>query len=380
MLTRKKVLLTKVEAVEGTAETLDAATDAVLVLEGNTITPEGGVVGNARLNSTLSREPDTIGQKSLMMTAPCEFRGGGISGSAVAAPDFDAMLRSSAVKRSDIEYLAVDSVTGIFQRGEVITGGTSGATGTLIAHVGGGLLLEPLTDTFESGETVTGGDSSASASTTAAPVTGYQYKPTSVEADMVSMTAAMYQDGHKFVMPGARCTFSLNLPVGEKPTIEFTMSGRWADPVQESNPTPTLLMTDAPLVVNAGLKVGDYTPVGVNNITLDMANTVTKAQDLNAPDGVRAYMVTGRQPAGTFDPEAESLSNYNPWLAWMDGDLAELSFLLGTTPGNRIYVLMPKIQRTTVAYGDRDGTVTYDESFELKRDDAGDDELRLVFF
>jgi hypothetical protein len=64
----------------------------------------------------------------------------------------------------------------------------------------------------------------------------------------------------------------------------------------------------------------------------------------------------------------------------MAGTLAELSFLLGSTAGNRIYVLMPKIQRATVAYGDRDGTVTYDESFELKRDDAGDDELRLIFF
>ncbi len=64
----------------------------------------------------------------------------------------------------------------------------------------------------------------------------------------------------------------------------------------------------------------------------------------------------------------------------MNGDLAELSFLLGSVAGNRIYVSMPKVQRTSVGYSDREGTVTYDESFELKRDNAGDDELRMVFF
>ncbi|MGE4193075.1 MAG: phage tail tube protein [Pseudodesulfovibrio sp.] len=382
MLTKKQVYLTGIEAVEGVAETLDPATDAVLILEGATITPEGQVVGSARLNATLSGEPDKIGQKSLSLTATCEFRGNGIVGSAVNPPDFDAMLRASAMKRDGIEFLAVDTVTvtGTFVRDEVITGGTSSATGLLIANVGGGLLYEPLTGTFESGESVTGGDSSASANSIAAPTTGYRYKPTSTESEMKSMTGVRYLDGHKYTVFGARNTFSLNLPTGDKPTIAFTMSGRWSAPAQAPNPTPTLNPADAPLVVNMGLKVGGHAPLGVNALTLDMANTVTKASDLNAADGVRAYTITARKPAGTFDPEAEDLGDYNPIQDWMDGTNAELSFLLGSVPGNRIYTLMPKIQRTAVAYGDREGRVIYNESFEAKRDDVGDDELSMCFF
>jgi len=380
MLTKKQVLLTKIEAAEGVAETVDPALDAVLILEGGAVTPEGQVVGSARLNATLSREPDKIGQKSMALTAPCELRGGGINGSVVKAPDFDSMLQASAMKRLDIEFLACDTPSGAFERGEVITGGTSTATGVLISYVGGGLLLEPATGTFESGELLTGSTSSVTANSTATPITGFEYMPTSEPETMKSMTAVRYHDGHKFVVSGARNTFSMSLPTGEKPTIEFTINGRWGDPVQESNPTPNLNMTDAPLVVNMGLKVGNHAPLGVNAISLDMANSVIKAQDVNAPDGLRAYLITGRQPSGSFDPEAEDLASYNPIQAWMDGELAELSFLLGSTPGERIYMSMPKIQRTSVSYGDREGTVVYDESFEPKRDDAGDDELRMVFF
>ncbi|NDV19999.1 hypothetical protein GO013_11255 [Pseudodesulfovibrio sp. JC047] len=380
MLTKKQVLLTKIETTEGVAEVVDPATDAVLILDGGAITPEGQVVGSARLNATLSNESDTIGQKSLSLTAPCEFRGGGIDGSTVKAPEFDTMLRAGAMKRTSIEFVACDTVTGTFARGEIVTGGTSDATGVLVANVGGGLLLEPLTGDFASGETLTGGTSGATSNSTVVPVSGFQYMPTSVKDEMKSMTAVRYHDGHKFTVSGARTTFSLNLPTSEKPTIEFSVSGRWNDPVQQVNPTPTLLETNAPLVVNMGLKVGSHAPFGVNSISLDMANTVSKAPDLNAPDGLRAFNITGRKPAGSFDPESEALNDYNPWQAWMDGALAELSFLLGSVPGNRIYVCMPKVQRTSVAYGDREGTVIYNESFELKRDDAGDDELRMVFF
>lgn len=380
MLTKKQVLLTKIETVEGVAESVNEATDAVLILEGGNITPEAGKVGSARLNATLSKEPDKIGQKSLGFTAPCELRGGGIVGDAVNVPDFDAMLRASAMLRTTIEFVAVESVVGTFERGEIITGGTSSATGLLVAYVGGGLLLEAATGSFQDEETLTGGTSSATAVAAAGPVTGHQYMPTSIISEMKSMTAVRYHDGHKFVLSGGRNTFSVNLPVGDKPTVEFTINGRWSDPIQESNPTPTLLETDAPLVVNMGLKVGSHAPIGVNAITLDMGNTQTKAQDVNAADGVRAYTITDRAPSGSFDPEAESLANYNPWQAWMDGTLSELSFLLGSEAGNRIYMITPKIQRSSVAYGDREGTVTYDESFEIKRDVVGDDEMRMVFF
>lgn len=382
MLSKKKVLFVKVEAAEGQAEAMDPAVDGVLILEGGGITPEGSPVGSARLSATLSKEPHKIGQLSLGLTAPCELRGGGVSGDAVQTPDFDDMLRASAMKRTTIEFVQADGATlvGSFTRGEVITGGTSGATGILVAHVGGGLLMEPATGNFQSGETLSGGDSGATMDSNATPITGHQYMPTSKNDEMVSNTAVFYLDGHKFTVSGARNTWSMNLPVGEKPTIEFVINGRWNDPVQESNPTPTLLDTDAPLVVNMGLKVGDYAPMGVTSIAIDMAGAVNKAMDVNAPDGLRAFNVTDRTPAGSFDPEAETLNNYNPWSAWKSGDLSELSFLLGNVPGNRIFAIMPKIQRTSVGYGDRDGTVVYDESFDLKRDLDGDDEIRLIFF
>tara|TARA_B100000683_G_C12492526_1_gene555064 strand:- start:342 stop:1484 length:1143 start_codon:yes stop_codon:yes gene_type:complete len=380
MLTRKQVLMVKVESTEGVNANPAPETDALLILEGGGVTPEGQVVGSARLSSTLSREPDKIGQFLLGLTAPCEFRGNGIVGNAVNKPDFDAVLRACAMKRTDIEFIQADGFAGTFERGETVTGGTSGATGQFVGKGKDGIIVEGVVGTFSLGEVLTGATSAASANATDDPISGHQYMPTSVHADKPSVTAIRYQDGHKFSLVGGRADYSITLPSGEKGTIEFTIRGSWEEVVQESNPTPTLNDAEAPLVESMNLEVAGYAPLGVTNLALSGANSLSKLPDMNASEGLRGMGVTGRQPAGSFDPEAVELSQYNPWSEWKAGTLGEISFQLGSAPGNRIFVCMPKVQRTSVAYGDREGTVVYDEAFELKRDVVGDDELRLVFF
>jgi len=381
MLTNKQVLLIKTETTEGVAETPSADTDACLLLKGGTPTPSGEKVGSDRLSATLSKEPHKIGQLSMGLSVPCELRGGGIVGDVVNEPDFDPMLRACAMKKSVVVFLALGEVTGgIFAAGETVTGGTSLATGKVVGYARSGLLLEEVVGVFVDAESVSGGTSSASATSLANPVSGWQYMPASADVDKPSLTAVRYHDGHKFVLAGARGTFVVNFEVGDIAKLDFTLNGRWANPVQEDNPTPVLNITDAPLVVDMGLAVGPYEPMGVTALSLDIANTVSKAQDVNAADGVRAFRITDRTPVGGMDPEAESLGNYNPWQDWKGGETSALSFALGSVAGNRIFVSMPKVQRTSVAYGDREGLVSYDESFELKRDVVGDDELRLVFF
>jgi hypothetical protein len=281
--------------------------------------------------------------------------------------------------RSDVVFVECGSVVGTFSQGEAVDGGTSSATGTLIAHVAGGLLLEGVTGTFESGETLTGGSSSATAVATAGPVTGHQYTPVSDPDAMKSVTTVYYRAGHKFTVAGCRSDFSLSMPVGQPAKLSFTQRGRFAVPVEEVNPTPVLNTDKPPLCVNLGLMIGDYEPTGINEITLAQGNVLTKDEDVNAPDGLHTYIITDRTPTGSVDPKAVALGDYNPWSEWVGGTLAALRFLLGSQPGNRIYIQAPAIQHVTTPYGDREGTMTNSLNFELKGV-SGDDELRLVFF
>ena len=79
----------------------------------------------------------------------------------------------------DPQYVRVDTVTGItgsFQAGETITGGTSGATATVFEVTSDEFIAvnETITGTFQVGETITGGTSGASADLHASDASGAQ--------------------------------------------------------------------------------------------------------------------------------------------------------------------------------------------------------------
>jgi small nuclear ribonucleoprotein (snRNP)-like protein len=111
-LTRRQVLLDKIETVVGTAETVDPAVNAVLSLNGNEINPDGEKVADDRLSDTLSKQPHAYGKFVSGMTRQHELRGGGITGSVVAEPDYSALLQSAGMLRSDIVFLECGSVSG----------------------------------------------------------------------------------------------------------------------------------------------------------------------------------------------------------------------------------------------------------------------------
>jgi len=94
------------------------------------------------------------------------------------------------------QTLSYSTLTGTFTVGETITGGTSGATGTLSSFTGTDIVLTGVTGTFSSGETITGdgvGAPSAtatSASSDAWAYTGeFDYAPTGTEIFAVVLKA-----------------------------------------------------------------------------------------------------------------------------------------------------------------------------------------------
>lgn len=79
----------------------------------------------------------------------------------IFCPDFDQIEFSLL---SGVE-LTIGTVVGTFQVGELVTGGTSAATGRVFSVVGTQMTLINVTGTFQNAETITGGTSGATAIT-----------------------------------------------------------------------------------------------------------------------------------------------------------------------------------------------------------------------
>lgn len=98
----------------------------------------------------------------------------GMGASETSAPAPNASLRKwridggGTVSGTGLGYnrfLDYGSLTGTYTVGETVTGGTSGATATVVADTGSQLQLLPVSGEFVSGETATGGTSAAHATT-----------------------------------------------------------------------------------------------------------------------------------------------------------------------------------------------------------------------
>ena len=88
----------------------------------------------------------------------------------ISAGDHAVIGNRKGMVTSVLDYdikLSIETLSGDLTLGETVTGGTSGATGVVVAFGSGFVLLETITDEFEVAETITGGTSTETADITA---------------------------------------------------------------------------------------------------------------------------------------------------------------------------------------------------------------------
>lgn len=84
---------------------------------------------------------------------------------------------------ADTEIAINGSITGTFQYGETVTGGTSSATGTFRGQDGSIVYVDAVSGTFQAAETITGGTSSASFTSDSTITTSVTTGPIWVDED-----------------------------------------------------------------------------------------------------------------------------------------------------------------------------------------------------
>ena len=305
MLTRKAVILAKIQPTPGVDAVPTAAADSVLCSVPQ-VTPEGEKIIRDFVRSSLSPMGHVIGIKSVNLKFDVELKGSGTAGT---APEIGPLLRACGLDETIVESTSVE------------------------------------------------------------------YTPISEGFEMV--TIYFYRDGLLHKLLDARGTFSLDLSVGQYGVLAFDFTGIYATPTDVPLVDGVYNNTQPPLFLAAGLSLGGYTPI-FSKLQLALNNQVVKRLDANSAAGLVGLEIIGRTPGGSLDPEAVLVATKDFWSAWENGTKETLTCVAGSAAGNKCTVAALKIQYDSLAYGDRDGIVTYDLPFTCCLT-TGDDELSLKF-
>lgn len=204
------------------------------------------------------------------------------------------------------------------------------------------------------------------------------YEPES--SDHESVTIYYYQDGILHAITGARGNVSFSGEAGGIGKWSFTFTGHDAGVSDASLPTPTYDTTVPPALIGVTFSVGGYAAV-INAFQFDMANGLAMPSNITAADGYGEIIITGRDVAGSFDPEAVLVAT-NPYIAdWKTGEVMAMTVgPIGGTAGNRCTFTLGDVYYREVAPGDREGLRTFDISFGAVESASGaDDEISIVF-
>jgi hypothetical protein len=212
------------------------------------------------------------------------------------------------------------------------------------------------------------------------------YNPNNVQ-DIESLTIYFYNDGILYKALGCvgnsvKLSGKANEPT--KLSFEFTglFNGIASFASNASFPTPTFANEPIPPVLRNGLfymdELGDNGII--DSIEISITNTIAKRADVNSVYGVRRYSVTGREISGSFDPEVESLSSFNPWNAWDSASSLRVALTIGSVSGNMITFDLPNCQIEAPKLGAREGIQTYSISFKKRATlTAGLSEMSIIF-
>jgi hypothetical protein len=378
MLTRKRQLAAKIEAVEGTAETL-AAADAKLLVYNPKVSFDVAMAERNPARTSFSDIGKIPGKRPGGLSFRIELRG---SGAAATVPEWGKLLQACGFGVNALKSMNIGAITnGPFQHGETITGGTSAAKGRVVINTANGataILFVSVSGTFVSGEVITGGTSAATATTSSIPSTvGNEFKP--VSDNIPSLTQGSFEDGLRKLIKGSRGKVKLGFKSGEPVYLDFEFQG------VEAGITDTAFLanvtyesTKPPAFLSALFSVDAYS-AKIGEMDIDVANTLAVRDDVNDARGILSFAITDRIVSGSFNPEMVSCAAYDFHNKWFSGAEMIVDFTVGSVAGNKFRFYIPRAQYTKIEDEDRDGLQLAKSAFNLNGSLLyGDDELSIL--
>lgn len=381
MLTRKQLLLAKIEVSEGTDPTPTGASDAVMV-ENVRWTETPNIIQTNEHIATLDLGKPVIGgiRTSVTFSYYAQSRSAGDTvpecGPLLRACGFAQTQSTATVPSGGAEALASGAATTTCTLGSTATGTadlyngmpitfTSTVTGTSFIADYTAAKLATLTDTM--GGTLT-------TSTNYLIEKNVVYRPTS--SSIPSVTLYLYRDGKLMKGLGARGTFTMNWTAGGGIRFDFTFSAVWQAATDTSMATPTF--QNGTKIVWRG-ESGSTSRMRWNRIlgaarslTINAGNTVVMPDNPEAIQGYDPALITMREPNGSFDPLEVVVATRDIFSDMAAGTARILHARAGSSAGARIAVTSANTMATANNQGeDRDGLSTEAVSFRCTGADDG---------
>lgn len=208
--------------------------------------------------------------------------------------------------------------------------------------------------------------------------TSVTYAP--ISSSIPSVTIALYRDGVKKQIKGARGSVKYSGKDGEPGILEFTFRGVYDGVSDVSMLAGTgIEATLPPALLSANFSVQTLA-AKISALSWDMNNTLAMRQDINSPSGFLSCLLTARDPKGTIDPEMELVGNHDFYGKWLSNATGALTYKHAGAAGNIITVSAPACQYVKVSEGSRDNMETLGLDFAFVRSGvSGDDELSIAF-
>lgn len=208
--------------------------------------------------------------------------------------------------------------------------------------------------------------------------TSVTYNP--VSAAIKSCTIWINVDGvlHKFT--GCRGTVTMTCSVGQIPTLKFDLTSVYNEPTDAAALTPTYDKQATPLVFKQGNTSAftflSATTFCLNSFEFNLANETTYRELVNC---TKEVIITDRKPAGSVMIEAPTMATKNFFNAATNDATGNLTFLHGTTAGNRVTFTANQVDIQAPTYSDMDGIVMLNVPYVAIPTTAGNNEFSLAF-
>jgi hypothetical protein len=207
--------------------------------------------------------------------------------------------------------------------------------------------------------------------------TSVTYAP--VSATFSSCTIVYNVDGVQHKLTGVRGTVTMNCQLGQIPTLQFEMTGIYNAPTDTAQPAVTYSAQATPLIFREGntsaFSFFSYSGC-LMSVDFNLANDIVYRELIGC---TKEVIITDRKPAGTVVIEAPTIATKDYFSVALGSTTGNLTFLHGTTAGNRVTFTASQVDATQPSYSDQDGIQMLSVPYVALPTTAGNNEFSLAF-
>jgi hypothetical protein len=199
-------------------------------------------------------------------------------------------------------------------------------------------------------------------------------------SNVKTLTIGCFLDGVFKSIRGAMGNVKFVLPTGKMAYAEWTFSGAWVGPTDVAILTPTYPTSEHSIRASGGASSFNSVALCFENVTIDVGNVLTARECTTTESGIHSFLVTGRNPTITANPEAKLVAtrdSYGNMLSRTEGIFT--TTLLGSGASTLAFSA-PKAQITSISEADRNKLVTDEITWQCNRNGGTvDRELAITF-